>query len=234
MRRPLAVLVACGCLVGVAHAQGRPSEEAVRRNQRGVTFQQQGKLEEALAEFRQAAQMDPGNIAVLMNLAHAYGLQGRIDEAITEYRKVLQRQPANALAQNNLGVLYDRKGLHDEAIREFEQILQRDPSNASALKNVETAKRNRATVQERDNEINRAVKEADARPRDARAAYTVARLHAIHGQSEEALTWLTKAVDLGLDNVEYLTVDPALVRLRNDPRFPKLVERRPAQSGQPR
>jgi tetratricopeptide (TPR) repeat protein len=234
MRRPLAVLVVCGCLVGVAHAQGRPSEEAVRRNQRGVTYQQQGKLEEALAEFRQAAQMDPGNIAVLMNLAHAYGLQGRIDEAIAEYRKVLQRQPANALAQNNLGALYDRKGLHDEAIREFEQILQRDASNASAMKNVETAKRNRATVQGRDNEINRAVKEADARPRDARAAYTVARLHAIHGQSEEALTWLTRAVDLGLDNVEYLTVDPALVRLRDDPRFPKLVERRPGQSGQPR
>jgi superkiller protein 3 len=234
MRRPLAVLGVWACLVGVAHAQGRPSEEAVRRNQRGVAYQQQGKLEEALAEFRQAAQMDPGNIAVLMNLAYVYGLQGRLDEAIAEYRKVLERQPANALAQNNLGVLYDRKGLHDEAVREFERILERDPGNASALKNVETAKRNRATVQERDSEINRAVKEAAARPRDARAAYMAGRLYAVHGQSEEALAWLIKAVDLGLDNPEDLTADPALVRLRDDPRFPKVERRRPASSGQPR
>ncbi len=234
MRQSLAVLVVCGCLVGVAHAQGRPSEEAVRRNQRGVTYQQQGKLEEALAEFRQAAQMDPGNITVLMNLAHVYGLQGRVDEAIAEYRKVIQRQPANALVRNNLGVLYDRKGLYDEAIREFEEILTSDPTNASALKNLETAKRNRATVQERDGEISRAVKAAAAQPRDARAAYTVARLHAVHGQSDEALTWLIKAVDLGLDNVEQLAVDPTLGHLRDDPRFPKLGKRRPAPSGQPR
>jgi len=55
------------------------------------------------------------------------------------------------------------------------------------LKNVETAKRNRATVQERDKEVTRAVKEAEP---------AVARLHAIHGQSEEALAWLTKAVEL--------------------------------------
>ncbi len=38
----------------------------------------------------------------------------------------------------------------------------------------------------------------------------------------------------GLDDVEHLTVDPALVRLRDDPRFPEIGERRPASGGQPR
>jgi tetratricopeptide (TPR) repeat protein len=169
-----------------------------------------------------------------MNLAHAYGLQGKLDEAIAEYRKVLARQPENTLVRNNLGVLYDRKGLHDEAIREFEQVLQRDPNNAPALKNVEVAKRNKATVLERQGQIDRALKQFEARPRDPRAAYAVARLHAIHGQSEEALTWLARAVDLGLDNVEYVTADPALVRLRDDPRFPDLVGRRSGPRGQAR
>jgi tetratricopeptide (TPR) repeat protein len=233
MRRTLAGLAICGFLVGLAQAQGRPPEEAVRRNQRGVVYQNQGKLEEAVAEFRQAVQTDPGYVVALMNLAHVYSLQGRSDEAIAEYRKVLERQPENALARNNLGVLYDGQGLYDEAIREFEQVLERDPNNATAVKNIEVAKQNRANVQARDQEIDRAVKAFEARPRDPRAAYAVARLHAVHSQPEQALLWLTKAMELGLDNVEYLTVDPALARLRNDPRFPK-IERRPAPSEQPR
>jgi superkiller protein 3 len=196
-------------------------------------YQNQGKLDEAIAEFRQAVQVDPGYVVALMNLAHVYSLQGRSDEAIAEYRKVVDQQPTNILARNNLGVLYDRKGLYEEAIAEFEQILEREPTNAAALKNIDIAKQNRANVQARQQEIDRAVKDFEARPRDARAAYAVARLHAVHSQPEQALQWLTKALELGLDNVEYLTADPALARLRNDPRFPK-IERRPHPTQQPR
>jgi len=231
MSRPLVVLAMCGLLVGVAHAQGRPSDEAARRNQRGAALQQQGKLDEALAEFRQAAQADPGNVTALVNLAHAYGLKGQLDEGIAEYRKALAREPGNAMARNNLGVLLDRQGLHDEAIQEFEEVLRRDPTNTSAPKNLDVAKQNSATTQERDNKVKQAIKEFEARPRDPRAAYAVARLHAVHGQAEQALEWLTKAVELGFSNLDYLTADPALVRLRDDPRFSRLVERRAGQSG---
>jgi tetratricopeptide (TPR) repeat protein len=221
MRHLLAVLTASSLLVGVAQAQGRPGEEAARQTQRGLALQQQGKHEEAVAEFRRAAEADPGNVSVLMNLAHAYSLQGRIEDAIAEYRKVLAQEPRNVIVQNNLGVLYDRQGRYDEAIEAFDRILKQDPTNPAATKNLEMAKKNSVTAQERDQNVGRAKKAFEARPRDPQAAYGVARAHAIHGQRDEALDWLIKAVDLGYDNVEYLTVDPAFVLLRDDPRFPK-------------
>ncbi len=233
MTRSLAVLGLCGLLVGVAQAQDRASDEARRHNERGATLQQQGKVEEAITEFRRAVELEPGNVTLVMNLAHAYGVRGRLDEGIAEYRKVLARQPANSLAQINLGVLYDRKGLHDEAIQEFEQVLQREPTNASALKSVEVTKRNKITAEDRNSQIARAVKQAEARPRDPRAAYAVARLHAMHGQSDEAFSWLSKAMELGYDNLEYLAVDPAMARLRDDPRFPKR-DPRPVSNPLPR
>src|SRR5262245_40771317 len=118
MKTFLAVLGLFGLLVGVAQAQDRASNEAVRHNERGASLQREGKGEEAIAEFRRAVELEPGNVTLLMNLAHAYGVKGRLDEGIAEYRKVLERQPANSLAQMNLGVLYDRKGLYDEAIQE--------------------------------------------------------------------------------------------------------------------
>jgi len=218
----------------VAWAQGGPSPEAVRRNERGAALLKEGKLEEAVAEFREAAQTDSGYVAALMNLAYAYDRQGQIGEAIAAYGKVLEGDPENSLARNNLAVLYGRQGRHDEAIHELEQVLQRDPPHASAAKNLEVAKRNQAIVRDRDQQLARAVKESEARPADPRAAYAVARLYALHSQTDQALTWLTLALDLGLEDVQSVTVDPALVGLRNDPRFKSLVEGRQVQKTPPR
>ena len=62
------------------------------------------------------------------------------------------------------------------------------------------------------------------------AAYNAARVYARLGDTEQALTWLTRALDLGYDKIDYLSLDPSLVNLKKDPRFLKLLEeRRPAR-----
>ncbi|MFB3144344.1 MAG: tetratricopeptide repeat protein [Candidatus Methylomirabilales bacterium] len=202
------------------------SDEAVQRNNLGASLLQQGKMEEAIAEFRKAVTLDPKYTGAQLNLAYAYDRQGRIAEALAQYQTVIALEPENLFAQNNLGVLYDKQGRYDEAIAAFEQVLQIDPSNATALRNLENAKRNNGIVQEREERFAQAQKEVEARPDDPRAAYNLGRLHASFDEKDQALEWIAKALELGFDDFKFLKDDPALASLRDDPRFTGLLEGR--------
>jgi TPR repeat protein len=79
-------------------------------------------------------------------------------------------------------------------------------------------------VREREDRTASALKGVAARPGDPRAAYDAARVYAEVGDNDNALAWLGKALELGYDRVDYLSVDPAFTTLRKDPRFAKLLE----------
>jgi tetratricopeptide (TPR) repeat protein len=229
MRTPLLALVLCALLIGVAHAQQAPSDEAVERNNRGAALLQQGNLEEAITALRQAVDMAPAYVVAHANLAYAYERQERPEEAIAEYRKVLELEPGNSIARNNLGALYSKNGRYDEATLEFEEVLRRDPGSATARGNLDNARRNKGVVQERQEQIGRTLTVVDARPNDPRAAYDAARIFAQQGNNDQALAWLTKALDLGFAQLDFVSVDPALTGLRKDSRFSTLLEERRAQ-----
>lgn len=216
----------CGLLAAVAHAQSSPPGDAIERNSRGVALVKQGKAAEAAAEFRAAVEIFPKYAAAQGNLAHAYQQAGRLDDAMAAYQKLLDLEPTNATARNNLATLYSRSGRHDEAIREFEALIEREPGNETARRNLENAKRNKGILNERDEASSRALKAAEARPNDPRAAYEVARVFAQQGENDKALTWLVKALDLGYDQMEYVKVDPTFTGVRKDPRFIKILEER--------
>lgn len=228
MKKTLAAWAFCGLMVAVVHAGQSPSEEAIQRNNRGVELLKQGNLPEAVAHFRAALDMAPGYTAAQGNLAYAYEQSGRLDEAVAAYQKLLELDPKNAIALNNLAALYSRSGRHDDAIRELEALVQADPGNETARRNLEATKRNKGILNERDERSSRALKAAEARPNDPRAAYEVARVYAQQDDSDRALAWLGKAFDLGYEQLDFLKVDPAFTGLRKDPRFDQLLEKRPA------
>jgi tetratricopeptide (TPR) repeat protein len=228
MKGALLVAFALGALlVGVAEGQPKKAaDNAALLNARGVALLKDGKVEEALEELRKAAEADPKSAVIQSNLAYAYDRQGRTDDAVAAYKKVLEIEPANTVARNNLGTLYSKKGLHDEAVREYEELVQRDPSNATAKANLENAIKNKATVQERQDQIGGALRGIESLPNDPRAAYNAARVYARLGDNDSAFTWLAKALELGYDQIDYLSLDPSLANLRKDPRFLKLLEDR--------
>ena len=226
MRKLLFVLCTMSVLVPAAAELEAASDEAVQRNNLGASLLQQGKVDEAVAEFQKALALDPKYTAAHLNLGYAYDRKGQIDEAMAQYQKVIALEPGNVFAHNNLGVLYDKKGLYAEAIKEFEQVLQVDPSNATARDNLERAKSSKGIAQEREERFAQARKEVEARPNDPRAAYNLGRLHASFGEKNQALEWLAKALELGFDDVKFLKDDPALVPLKDDPRFMGLLKGR--------
>jgi len=222
---PLAAILLVLVVVPAVHAR---SEEAIRFNNIGAELLRQGKLAEAVAQFRQAVTLDPGYAPAWRNLGYALDKSGQVAEAVAAYQKAVELEP-ELNAHNNLGVLYDKQGRSEQAIQEFEKALKLDPANATVRKNLETARQNQGITQERQTRIAQAQKEAEARPRDPRAAYNLARVYASFDEKDHAFTWLAKALQLGFDDLEFVKTDPVLAGLRTDPRFEQVLERRGAQ-----
>lgn len=63
-----------------------------------------------------------------------------------------------------------------------------------------------------------------ARPEDSGAHYNLACSLALTGDVDGAFAALTRAVELGYDDAEFLASDPDLAALRADPRFTALLE----------
>lgn len=222
MRKMLTIIAVLSFLLGVGHVQAE-SDEAIERNKLGVELLEEERVEEAIAEFQKAVELNQENASARLNLAYTYDRQGRIEEAMAEYRKAIELEPGNLHAHNNLGVLYDKKGFYDEAIAEFEKALQIDPSDANVLENLENTKGNKAIVQEQEEQIAQAQRKAEAHPDSPTASYKLARLYAFYGKKDQAIEWLEKALKQGFNDFDYLKADPALKDLRNDPSFTRFL-----------
>jgi Flp pilus assembly protein TadD len=62
----------------------------------------QGKITEAIAQFREAVRVKPDDVEAQNNLGYELLLSGKPDEAIEPLRKALEVQPDSVLARRNL------------------------------------------------------------------------------------------------------------------------------------
>ena len=60
------------------------------------------ELDEAIAEFRKAIELDPNYALAHYRLGAALATKGLLDEAIAEFRKAIELDPNNAMAKVNL------------------------------------------------------------------------------------------------------------------------------------
>ena len=208
-----------------AGESSKSAKKSVERNQKGAELLGQGRIEEALYEFQRAVELDPNDPVARLNLAFTYDRQGQGEEAIAAYKQAIEMDPKNLLAYNKLGVLYNKLARYDEAIYEFENALSVNPADTPTLKNLDNAKKNKAIMEGRDNEIAELRREVDIQPDNPVALYKLGRIYAFYDRKDEALEWIGKAREKGYDDLNNLQVDPALKKLRDDPRFAGLINR---------
>jgi tetratricopeptide (TPR) repeat protein len=92
-----------------------------------------GRIDQAIAEYQQAIELQPDEPGIHYNLGRAYYKKGIPDAAETEYKKALQLNPVYIPAHLNLGHLYVVLGRLDAAISEWRATLQIDPKCAEVL-----------------------------------------------------------------------------------------------------
>jgi len=74
-----------------------------------------GELEEAIAGYQRAIELD-GSLAIAWNgLSMALAQQGNLDEAIDAGRRLIELEPDDPLSHTNLSRLLQQKGMIPEA-----------------------------------------------------------------------------------------------------------------------
>ena len=90
----------------------------------GDNLSEQGRLDEAIAQYQEALEIQPDYAYAHNNLGNALRQKGQVSEALAHYRKALELQPNLAWANCNLGAIFLQQGQVDEAIAQFQRALQ--------------------------------------------------------------------------------------------------------------
>lgn len=123
-----------------------PFHEAVEK---GIRFLKEGKAQDAVAHFDEAAKVQPKSAIPEFDRAVALEGAGRTDEAKAAYTGVQASQDAKiaSAAHYNLGNLLADQGETAPAIEEYLRALDRDPGNSAARRNLEIALRRKEEEQ---------------------------------------------------------------------------------------
>lgn len=101
----------------------------------------QARVDEAVAHFRIAKNLDQDAAPPRLNLAYGLSLQGRVMEAYNELQELIRLHPREPRAHNNLGILLLRMGRVQEAVFHFTEALRLKPGYKQARVNLETSLR---------------------------------------------------------------------------------------------
>jgi Tfp pilus assembly protein PilF len=102
----------------------------------GNAFKSQGKLDEAVATYRELLVRSPDFLPALYNLGAAFAAQGHRDQAIAALARAVAVKPDFAQAHNNLGILHYEVGQWAAAEAAFIRALALQPQFFQAHNNL--------------------------------------------------------------------------------------------------
>ena len=105
----------------------------------GLAYQEQGRLEEAIAAYETAVRLMPNHYKAFYNLGLVYGQKGDFKNAVENYKKSIKSNPAFANAHFNLASIYHQRGLIDDAIRHYRRVIELVPEDFEARNNLGVA-----------------------------------------------------------------------------------------------
>lgn len=184
----------------------------------GLLLAARGRLEEALAEVRQAEGLDPLSANIGTAVGRVLHFARRFEEAIDQIGKVCARDPGFAGSQADLGLALFQAGRLDEAIARLERALDLSGGRVvvrSVLGHVLAAA---GRVAEAESHLE-AVR--TAAPGTHLPAYVLLGL----GRLPEALDLLETACEEKAGLLVYLKVEPLFDGARGETRFARLLER---------
>ncbi len=110
-------------------------EKARPRYNLGVVIGHQGRVEEAIEQYREAIRIKPDHEKANNNLGNALVNLGKRDEAVDYFNKALRKNPDYADAHNNLANVLWELGRTEGAMRHYSEVLRINPDHAEAHHN---------------------------------------------------------------------------------------------------
>jgi tetratricopeptide (TPR) repeat protein len=182
-----------------------PAVDYYRHVERGDTFSEKRRLEEAAAEYRKALQSEPESSrihfklgSVLLEVARGQWAggdretaeRGR-DEAAAHLRKAIEIDPRNAKSHIVLGLIHTTRNESEEAAKCFRRAIESDPLNVAGYDYLGEILLDQKKLPEAIEYFKRAV---DIVP-DVKMNCFLARLLVQDGRHGQAIEYLKKAVE---------------------------------------
>ncbi len=165
----------------------------------GLAFQNQGKLNDAVASYQKALSFKPDYAEAHYNLGNALLQQGKVDEAVASYSQALSFRPDHAEAHNNLGMALNVQGKLDEAVASYRRALSFRPDHAEAHNNLGMALNVQGKLDEAVASYRRAL---SFRPDFAEAHYNLGNALPKQGKLDEAVASYRQALSFRPDFAE--------------------------------
>ena len=96
----------------------------------GVVLRRIGRLDDAVAEHREAIRLRPGFAEAHANLAVPLHRLGRYGVAVEAYREAIRLEPNQAIYRRNLGLVLDHWGRLEDAVEAFRGAARLKPVDA--------------------------------------------------------------------------------------------------------
>jgi protein O-GlcNAc transferase len=214
------------------------SSQAERR---GDTFFARKMYEDAIVQYRSAIAIDRYNASTLNRLGLVYHQAQNLAEAERYYREAVKQNPYYLEAMNNLGTLAYVRKQYDRALEQYNRALKLRPESPTILINVgaclfdmerfdegmkayQHALSIDPKVFERSSNSGFGTLIQTSQRSDPLKNFNLAKLFATNGDKERAISYLYKAVEEGLKDLEKIKTEPAFMVLADDVRYQQLVD----------
>ncbi len=114
------------------HAARVTGPNPVAQRNLGDAFMREGRIDQAIARYRESIRINPYSPEAYYNLAEPLLAKGRVEEAEAGYRDALRIQPAMYPARYNLAVLLIRLKKFEEAEAQLREAVRLAPDLAAA------------------------------------------------------------------------------------------------------
>jgi tetratricopeptide (TPR) repeat protein len=168
----------------------------VAHNNLGDVLHEEGRMDEAIAQYQEAMQIDPDYADANLNFGNILLEKGRLDEAIVHFQKALQNRPDFVNAYNSLGNALHQEGRMDEAIAQYQKALQINPDFTDAHHNLAIVLQQKGRVDEAIAQYQEALL---INPDFAGARVNLGIVLLNKGKLDEAIVHFQKAVEIKPD-----------------------------------
>jgi tetratricopeptide (TPR) repeat protein len=118
------------------HALSCTSDNVIAEQNLGQAVHEQGRLDEAIAHFEKALQINPVQASVHSSLGVVLLETGRVNESLAHLYTALEIDPNDGDAHYNLGNTFLQMGRASEAIAQYSRALEINPDDTEARNNM--------------------------------------------------------------------------------------------------
>jgi TolB-like protein/Tfp pilus assembly protein PilF len=189
---------------------------------RSVLLDASGRLEDAFAELKTAADLDPLSIGIGSDLGRLLIRRGEYARGMEQFQKMLGLDPNSIRVLSYMADALQQKGLHAEAIAALEKasnISPDYPRTMGLLGHAYAVAGNRSAALQVLDRLNKLGAQQYVPPVD------IAVVYAGLGDKHQAFQWLEQAYGERYPLYLYFMVTHAFDPLRSDPRFGTLMKK---------